>query len=191
MVDPGATHNFVSLEAVRLIELPLTPTKTFGVSLGTGEAVQGEGECKGLVLNLQGISVVEDFLPLTLGNSDLILGVQWLEKLGTMTTNWRTQTLTFKQDGEWVTLKGDPSLGRTLISLKAMIRTIRKEEQGVLVEFNCVEGQELRANSDEIPEFLKGTLKPYSGVFASPSGLPPWEGHEHAITLEEGSNPVL
>ncbi|XP_056686201.1 uncharacterized protein [Spinacia oleracea] len=127
MIDLGATHNFIALEAVEKLGVELTPSKMFGVSLGTGEAVRGEGECKAVTLQLPGVEITEDFLPLTLGNSDVILGIQWLEKLGTMMTNWKTQTLSFQHNGEVVTIHGDPSLGRTCISLKAMIITLRKE----------------------------------------------------------------
>lgn len=95
MIDPGATHNFVSTTLVEKLKLPVSPTRGFGVTLGTGASVQGQGECKGLLVHIQGIDVVEDFLPLELGNSDIILGIQWLEKLGTMTNNWKTQTLHF------------------------------------------------------------------------------------------------
>lgn len=95
MIYPCATHNFVSSEAVKSLGLPVLPTKSFGVSLGTGDDVQGEGECKSVVLHLQGVKVIEDYLPLQLGNSEVIPGVQWLEKLGTVSTNWKTQTLSF------------------------------------------------------------------------------------------------
>lgn len=138
MVDPGATLNFISMEAVKKLGIAVSPSKEFGVSLGTGDSVIGEGICKSVVLELQGIIIVENFLPLALGNSDVIMGIQWLEKLGTTTTNWKTQTLRFQLGNEVVTLKGDPLLGRSGIFLKAMLRNLRKGE-GFLIEFNFLQ----------------------------------------------------
>lgn len=43
MIDPGATHNFMSEETIQKLGIPVTLTKTFGVSLGTGEFMQGQG----------------------------------------------------------------------------------------------------------------------------------------------------
>lgn len=191
MVDPGATHNFISLEAVKKLGVVMTASKSFGVSLGTGEAVRGEGECKGVRLVFPEVEIVEDFLPLTLGNSDIILGIQWLKKLGTMTTNWKTQTLVFQNHGETVTLRGDPSLGRSLISLKAMIRTLRKEGGGFLLEFNMLEeGSVQEDKEDSEPSFVWDSLAKYNQVFNMPHGLPPERGHEHTILLREGVEPV-
>lgn len=88
MVDPGATHNFVSLRAVEELKIPITESASFGVSLGNGEAIKGKGICREVKLKLnREIEVIEDFLPLELGNSDVILGIQWLEKLGPVVTN--------------------------------------------------------------------------------------------------------
>lgn len=152
MIDPGATHNFISLKAVEKIGLPVTKTGGFGVSLGNGEAVKGTGACKGVLLELKGgVMIQEDFLPLDLGNSDVILGIQWLEKLGSVVTNWKTQSMKFSLDGQTVTLKGEPALARSKISLKAMMKTIRKEGQGVLVELNQMENG---------PEYAAGVGEP-------------------------------
>lgn len=52
MVDPGATHNFISAPAAKELNLSITNTKEFGVSLGTGEVVRGEGECKAVLLEV-------------------------------------------------------------------------------------------------------------------------------------------
>lgn len=73
--------------------------------------------------------MIKDFLPLTLENSDVKLDIQWLEQLGNMVTNWKTQSLQFKLGGSTVTLQGDPSLC-TCVFLKAMMRTLTKEGGG-------------------------------------------------------------
>lgn len=194
MIDPGATHNFVASQVIQELGIDCNDSQSFGVSLGTGETVQSRGECKSVVLQLQGLTIVENFLPIVLGNSDLILGLQWLEKLGTMTANWKTQTIKFRLGNEMVTLKGDASLGRMGITLKAMIRTLRKERNGFLVEFNHlgVNSEQRRQSEDSciIPPFLKNVVQQHSKVFEMPKGLPPTRHRDHHIVLREGTDPV-
>ena len=38
-----------------------------------------------------------------------------------------------------MSIKGNPSLGKTLVSLKAMLRTIKHEKQGMYVELSQLE----------------------------------------------------
>ena len=45
----------------------------------------------------------------------------------------------FRLGGSTVTLRGDPSLGKSLISLKVMDQTLKREGYGILVEFNNYE----------------------------------------------------
>ena len=52
---------------------------SYGVILGTGLTVKGEGICRGVELQLPGLIVMEDFLPLESGRSDITLGLQWLD----------------------------------------------------------------------------------------------------------------
>lgn len=140
MVDPGATHNFLSLTTIEKLTIPVTESAEFGVYLGDGQAVKGAGICKGVLLQLPGGLVVEeDFLPLGLGNSDVILGVQWLETLGTVVSNWKTQEMAFEMRGNKYKLKGDPSLARSKVSLKAIMKTLRKEGGGLWLELNHVQ----------------------------------------------------
>lgn len=46
-------------------------------------------------MELLELSVKEDFLPLHLGNVDVILGMQWLRKMGFMGIDWIDLTMTF------------------------------------------------------------------------------------------------
>ena len=87
LIDYGATHNFISTKLVQELELPLECTSGYGILMGTGAAVKGKGVCRGVILTLQNIEIVVDFLPLELGSADVILGMQWLESLGGMQVN--------------------------------------------------------------------------------------------------------
>ena len=80
MVGPRATNNFISLKTVQQLSLLYSTYVNFGVTLGNGERIQGEGECKGVLIEVHGILLDEDVLVLELRNLDI--GLQWLEKLG-------------------------------------------------------------------------------------------------------------
>lgn len=124
----------------------------------------------------------------------LFLGVQWLEKLGTVSTNWKTQTLKLLLGGKSITLKGDPSLGRSMISLKSMLRTIRKGGEGYTIECNHLApqhiGEKIVDTAELVPTFLQQVLKKHDKVFHFPKGLPPSRGQEHTIRLREGTDHV-
>lgn len=163
MIDWGATHDFIAMQVVQELGVNCTNSKNFGVSLGTGETVQSQGECQSVVLQLHGLTIVENFMPIKLGNFDLNMGLQWLEKLGTMMTYWKSQTIKFRMGDEMVTLKGDASLGRTGITLKAMIKTMRKEKSGFLVEFNYLgvncEEKQGEEETSEVPLFFTPVIQ--------------------------------
>lgn len=191
MIDPGATHNFIALGVVKELNIEVTESGSFGVSLGNGDAVRGSGVCKGLLLQLDGgVEVKSEFLPLELGNSDIILGVQWLETLGTVITNWKTQTMIFDVEGQPVKLVGDPTLVRAQISLKAMLRTLKKEGNGYLLECNQIERKGKNSPTTAVPGFVREVIQQHRSVFQLPQGLPPVRGREHSITLKEGSDPI-
>lgn len=57
MVDPGATHNFLSKETIGRTGVKVSPSTAFSVSLGTGDEVKGSGICLGFVWDLFGSCV--------------------------------------------------------------------------------------------------------------------------------------
>ena len=48
--------------------------------------------------------------------------------------NWKNLTMRFTLGGVAMILQGDPSLCRSLISLKAIIKAIKGEGEGILLE---------------------------------------------------------
>lgn len=101
----------------------------------------------------------------------------------------------FEAGEHTITLVGDASLIHSKISLKAMLKTLRKEKQGFYVELNTVETNWERDNNKEgvtsgIPAVLQEVIERNAEVFEAKLGLSPERGHEHAILLKEGMNPV-
>ena len=50
--------------------------RSSGFGWANGDEILGLGICKNVVLQLQGLEIVQNYLSLELGNSDLILGIQ-------------------------------------------------------------------------------------------------------------------
>lgn len=189
MTDSGATHNFISKEVVAKLDLPISKTGSYGITMGTGLAVKNEGVCRRVVLTFPEVEIIDDFLPLELVSSDVILGMTWLSSIANMNINWKRLRMKFSLGGTSVCLQGDPSLCRSLVSLKAMIRTIKHEGQGMIVELGCVTVV-AREQLGCVSERLQQLLQEFASVFRMPMGLPPPRHKEHTITLKEGSTPV-
>ncbi|RVW36299.1 Retrovirus-related Pol polyprotein from transposon 297 [Vitis vinifera] len=99
-----------------------------------GLTTPGTMKIKKTIGSKEGLTVVEDFLSLELGNTDVILGMPWLGTLGDVKVNWKMLTMKIKLGKIVILLKGDPSLSRTEVSLKAMVRALQHHGQGVWVE---------------------------------------------------------
>ena len=89
-----------------------------------------------------------------------------------------------------VSMRGDLSLGKTLVSLKVMLRTIRHKKQGMYVELSQLEVGDAKSDSPERSLDILGELfellSHYQHFFQLPAELPPILGHEHSIILKEG-----
>ena len=123
------------------LKLPLLTTANYGVVMGIGLAVCGKG-IKWVIIKMQGLTVVEDFLPLSLGSTYVILGMQWLGTLGTMEVNWQQLIMKFKMGETLMILKGDPSLCKSGVSLKVIMKELQQQGQGVLVEMCYLRAEE-------------------------------------------------
>lgn len=172
LIDSGATHNFVSPKIIEKLGLITDGTRGYGVIMGTGLAVKGMGVCRGVELLMQNYLVTLSLLPLKLGNADIILGVEWLETLGEVKSNWKEQVMKFNHNGTTVTLRGDPSLCNSPVSLKALWKALKDDGEGIIVEYGALQATTEKGSTVESIE-LEGILAEYEGIFSEPQGLPP------------------
>lgn len=110
LVDCGATHNFVSLDLVERLDLPTQRVLPYLVTLGDGRRVKSDSQCPNVLLEIQGMEIVQTFYPFQLGNVDVVLGIDWLATLGETQMNWEGLYMKVRVDGQWRCLVGDPAL---------------------------------------------------------------------------------
>lgn len=85
---------------------------------------------------------------------------------------------------------------KSQISLKSMMKTMGKEDQGLLSELNSLHGGVRARNSLDygiIGECTGADSKgfaQYEAVFLPLVGLPPSRSHDHIIELKEGAGPI-
>ncbi|GKC27415.1 reverse transcriptase [Tanacetum coccineum] len=102
LIDNRSTHNFVQPGVVERMKLAVSITKPFKVYIGSGETLLCENICSGI--NMQGLAVEVDLYVLPRKGLDVVLGIQWLQKLGKVTYDYVEQTMKFILEGATHTL---------------------------------------------------------------------------------------
>lgn len=83
-VDNRTTHNFISQKLVATMGWEVEETKDLRIKLGDGHLVVARGTCKGVEIELGGITVTVDTSLFDLEDVDVVLGISWLAMLGEM-----------------------------------------------------------------------------------------------------------
>lgn len=191
LVDSGASCCFIAKHLVDKLGLLVAPIVEFGVAIGDGRVLVGNGKCEGVKLNIQGVEISEEYLRFEMGGTDLVLGYTWLEKLGETRINWGLHLLRFQVEYKWVTLNGDPDLLRAQASLNTMEKLSENAEEVILLELQALfESEEEQPTRKAVRLGIHKILKEFQNVFNMPSGLPPKRSREHAITLQAGTSPI-
>ena len=140
LIDGGAQCTiFLAKVIAEELQHPIAFTAAYGVRLRDGKSIQTMGLCKGVNLTLQGVEVREGFIPMELGSTDVILRVKWLRILGGTYFNYDSHVMKFRLGNTTITLRGHPSLEKSIISLKNKFRELQWEKTGYIVQIKLVE----------------------------------------------------
>ncbi|GKD59190.1 reverse transcriptase domain-containing protein [Tanacetum coccineum] len=77
------------------MHLLIMSTKTFKVYIGSGETLLCENMCAQVTMDIQGLRMDVDLYVLPTKGSNIVLGIQWLQKLGKVTHDYSMQTTEF------------------------------------------------------------------------------------------------
>ncbi|GJY73498.1 putative mitochondrial protein [Tanacetum coccineum] len=156
--DEHSNPEHVHLDSVEDLGLIVSGCGFVGVMLGNRMIENNNDLCKHVELTLHELQVVDDFYPLKLGSTDMIMGIKWLQTLGDMIVNWKELSMTFVKDGMSVTIKEEMGLSRTLVSLKSMLRSLQKEKKGFLVDLKQLDDTHAQATAIETSFGIGGLL---------------------------------
>ncbi|XP_028553363.1 uncharacterized protein LOC114580335 [Dendrobium catenatum] len=181
LIDNEATHNFISTQVVNHLGVKLVDTGYYGVMMSTKKVERGQGICR-VVLTIHGIQVREDFLPLELGSTNVILGMKWLQTLRETKDNWGALMMKLMVDGRKMVIRGDVGLSKAMVSLKTMVRSLQEMGEDYLVGLHKLDMIKMEEGGD-VSLSVQPLIQQFGKNFQPHQGWPPPQKHEYISTL--------
>ncbi|KAH9681933.1 hypothetical protein KPL71_027145 [Citrus sinensis] len=116
LIDSGSTHNFLKPPLAERLSLSVQAITHFRVYIGNVDFLTCRFLCPKVPINMQGHEFLLDFFLLPIEGPDAVLGIQWLQSLGRISTDYSEMTMEFQWEGKSVILRGDPIPIPNLIS---------------------------------------------------------------------------
>ena len=105
-----------------------------------------------------------------MGGVDVVLGVQWLQSLGTIAFNFQELFMKFLWEGKEFELRGIEGKPCKIISAHGMTKILKKQQRGVIVQLCSLDVQTSKL---AVSQDIQKVLDKYSKVFDTPKGLLP------------------
>ena len=83
LFNTGSTHNFIDVSVAKRLNLFIYPVPNMKVMVAEGKNIKKVGKCHKVKLQIQDYNLELEFYAVPLGGVDVVLGIQWLQTLGT------------------------------------------------------------------------------------------------------------
>eukprot|EP00253_Pinus_taeda_P011892 PITA_11892 len=186
LIDSGSTHNFIHCKVAKELNCFLYPAPECQVMIANGGTINCSRKCHNIKLSMGEYVLTSPMLSIPMGSADVVLGVQWLQSLGTIAFNFQELFMKFSMEGKEVELRGIVGKPGKIISSNGMAKLLKKERKGVIAQLCSLDVSTLESS---ISPDLQIVLDNHSKVFETPKGLPLIHDHNHAIHLIPGSVP--
>ncbi|XP_066316651.1 uncharacterized protein [Miscanthus floridulus] len=108
LVDTGSTHNFIGESAADRTGLPVQPRPRLTATVANEEKVACPGVLRHAPIFIEGMTFHVDLYVMLLAGYDIVLGTQWMAKLGRIAWDVTTRTMAFKHRGRDICCKAWP-----------------------------------------------------------------------------------
>eukprot|EP00253_Pinus_taeda_P008066 PITA_08066 len=117
LIDSGSTHNFIHCKIGKELNCFLYLAPECPVMGANGGTINYYGKCHNIKLSMGEYILTSSILSIPMGGADVVLGVQWLQSLGTIAFNFQELFMKFSVEAKEVGLRGIAAkLGRIISS---------------------------------------------------------------------------
>jgi hypothetical protein len=190
LVDIGSTHNFIDVNVANNLNLIVYPSADIRVMVADGKKIDGVGKCHKIKLQVVNYELESGFYTVPLGGVDIVLGIQWLQMLGTCSTNHQKQFIKFKWEGIQYKLYRFQPPPTQIISSQQMEKLIRKGAPSYVAHCHQMELLTTKIVKSQDPE-IQALIQKHDKVFQDlPMKMPPNRNIEHIIEVKPDSTLV-
>jgi hypothetical protein len=187
LIDFGSTHNFIHYKLAKDLNCFVYPEPDFQVMIADGGTINCSGKCNKINLTMGEYVMNIPMISIPMGGANVVLGIQWLQSLGTMDFNFQELFMKFSLEEKEIELRGITGKPCKVIISNGMKKLLKNGNQGVIAQLCSLHVQTYKPS---IPLDLQGIIDKNSKVFEDiPKGLPPTRNHDHDIHLIPGSVP--
>jgi hypothetical protein len=155
--------------------------------IADGRTINISGKCNKININIGEYVIISPMIVIPMGGAYVVLGIQWLQSLGTMDYNFQELFMKFSLEGKEIELRGITGKFSKVINSNGMTKLLKKRNQGVIAQLCSLYVQ---TSKPSIPLYLQGIIDKHSKVFEDiPKGRPPTQNHDHDISLISRSVP--
>eukprot|EP00253_Pinus_taeda_P035039 PITA_35039 len=106
LIDSRSTHNFIECKVAKELNYFLYPTSECQVMVANGGTINCSGKFHNIKLLMGEYVLTSRMLSIPMGGAHVVLGVQWLQSLGTIAFNFQELFMKFPMEGKEFELRG-------------------------------------------------------------------------------------
>jgi hypothetical protein len=106
-----------------------------------GGTINCLGKCNTINLTMGEYVMNSKMIAIPMGGADVVLGIQWLQSLGTMAFNFQELFMKFSLEGKEIELRGITGKPSKVISSNSMKKLFKEGHQGVIAQLCSLDVQ--------------------------------------------------
>jgi hypothetical protein len=100
LIDSGSTHNFIHYKLSKALNYFVYLAPEFQVMIADGGTINCSGKCNKINLTMGEYVMNIPMISIPMGGANVVLGIQWLQSLGTMAFNFQELFMKFSLEGK-------------------------------------------------------------------------------------------